>query len=229
LHYAIIQSRVDAIGFLLEQGARLTIERDLSDDDNDDNQPLVFATLEGNLDAVEMIYRELQNRSIPKERILEPFQKACFKASQRGFTDIIEFFLLKGLGLHCHDGNGYRLRYHASTALNLPMIKLLVKYGARMENEKDTGVVSSYSRYDNDNSKAHDVVMYLFKSGCNVANGHRHACALWRLTRGFDRWRRLDHEVIELLQKEMALTRKIVGMNVGKNPQKSDVSSKGRR
>lgn len=200
LSYAIQHHRHDMVKLLLEQGATVLTK---THDKYPFYSPIVLAAKVGNKEAVEIMYNELQNRRIPKRSILAECRRACAKACMGGFTDVVEFLLLKGVSANSHIGNnGHSLLHNASEHIDLPMVKLLVKHGAKMENEWDTGVVAAYcKRYRS--REARDVVKYLLNSGLdNVANGRRYACALWRLARGFDGWRLHDRELIELLQKK---------------------------
>ncbi|CRG88070.1 hypothetical protein PISL3812_05097 [Talaromyces islandicus] len=195
LIYAINNSRLDVVEILLEQGAKL-----MALDENDDKySPFIYAAKVGNKDALEMMYRELQIRSIPSNTISNLCQRACFSACDVGFTDIVEFFLLKGVCVNDYFQDEGSLLYHASMKAHFKMINLLVKYGARMENEKDTGVVSVFRHQPLPTAKI--VARKLLKSGCNVANGNRHACALWRIARGYDRKLNPDRKLIDLLQE----------------------------
>jgi hypothetical protein len=68
------------------------------------------------------------------------------------------------------------------------MVDLLVKHGARMEHERDTGVATTFHH---GNPR---MVKHLLRAGCNVSNGHSHACALWHMAQ-----ETRDHEMLELL------------------------------
>lgn len=121
---------------------------------------------------------------------------------------MVKFFLQKGISANSRGSDEkYCLLYTTSINANFPMIKILAKYGAKMENETDTGVVSAFHRFY-PSQTAYDIVKCLLNLGCNVENGHRHACALSRLAQGFGRppnkelIRRNNEELTELLHKK---------------------------
>lgn len=196
LFYTIRNDHLDVTRILLDQGAKLT-----DDENGHDKSPFIYAANFGNKDALEMMYNELQNRSLSKNAILDLCQKACFSAFAGGFTEIVEYFLYKGVDVNHYfwdkrvEGS---LLHHASIRCDFPMMKLLVKHGARMENDKDTGAISVFRVRSKESAK--EVVRQLLKFGCNVANGGRHACALWRIAQGYSQLDP-DRTLIELLQK----------------------------
>jgi ankyrin repeat protein len=194
LIYAINNGRLDVAEILLRQGAKL-----MALDEDNKYSPFIYATKAGNKDALELMLRELQNRSIPKNTISNLCQRACLSACDDGHTDMVEFFLLKGVCVNDYFKDEGSLLYRASIKAHCKMFKLLVKYGARMENEKDTGAVSVFRHQPLPTAKI--VVKELLKSGCNVANGNRHACALWRIARGYNRKLTPDRKLIDLLQE----------------------------
>lgn len=196
LTFAINNDRFTVVEILLRRGAKL-MELDLENDHK--SSSFIYAAKVGSRDALEMMYGELQNRSIPTKAISNLCQRACFAACKKGHTDIVEFFLLKGACVNHYSQDKKSLLYHASINADLKMIKLLVKHGARMENEKDTGLVSVFQHQQFPEAKI--VANELLKFGCNVANGNRHACALWRLARGYSRTLNPDYKLIDLLRK----------------------------
>lgn len=196
LIYAINNFRLDMAEFLLGQGAKLMA---LDENDRNMKSPVIYAAKVGNKDVLEMMYRELRNRSILINTISNLSQQACFSACDAGHTDIVEFFLLNGVRVNDYFQDKGSLLYHASIKAHFKIIKLLVKYGARMENEKDTGVVSVFHHRRLPTAKT--VVTELLKSGCNVANGNRHDCALWRIARGYNRKLNPDYKLIDLLKE----------------------------
>ncbi|KAF3395527.1 hypothetical protein DPV78_008596 [Talaromyces pinophilus] len=193
LRVAIWRNHPDIIKLLLEHKAKI---------ENIDRRsirvhsPIVEAVACGNKTALTLIFNELSIRSNnPKLRgqkkvgffkkvepqCVEAFMKAC----KRGIKSTLVDMLLRQGGVDvnlCVDQDrllSYAARYH-----RVSIVQLLVRQGARMENERDCGIATAMRR-------SHDVgdieqrrilsgiVIYLLKSGCNVANGGIHACALW--------------------------------------------------
>jgi ankyrin repeat protein len=193
LHYAIQECHLDVVKLLLRQGATLMSEEDSLD------SPFMHAVQVGNKEALEMIYDEIWNRCVPQKDIVRMCQRACFQACEKDLIDIVDFFLGRGIVDVNNYRNGHSLLYTASNRVNFSMVRLLVKkYGARMESERDTGVVNTlYKKYQ----KANSIVKYLIQSGCNVANGKRHACALLHIALGAGHRPNRDHEMVQLLKE----------------------------
>jgi ankyrin repeat protein len=194
LVYTAMSGNIDVAKILLEHGAKLI--------ENAVNQniysPLIFAAATGSKEVFELIYSEFQRRSISEKTILNQYEQACALACQRGITDIVEFFLLKGtVSVNSYIGDEGSLLYRASITANPRMMRLLLRYGAKMENELDTGLVSVFKHFPL--PKATDVATQLLKMGCNVANGNRHACGLYRIARGYRSKKKPDLKLIELL------------------------------
>lgn len=172
---AILYNRVDVIKILLEQGAAI----DYIDSKSIIKQsPILQAAKRGNKIALELIFNELRNRSDKlmlheKEvgfgkNIQVQCEEACLKECISGKTDIVEVLLHQG-GVDvnlCIEQR--RLLSYAVRGYQFSTVKLLVKYGARMENERDCGIVTAMYR---DHITGWEMVIYLLKSGCNVANG----------------------------------------------------------
>lgn len=195
LHCAIEADHPDMIKLLVEKGAKMEAFNKVAEV----KAPFVHAAKFGNKNAVELMFDELQlqNRgnqielcgpqnAISDESIKSLFEVACFEACREGHFDIVHFLLDQGVDANLsvrHRG----LPYLVTTGRNIPMINLLLRYGARMECERDCGIVtllSSCGRWqDTGGSAGVDIVLYLLRSGCNVANGGIHACALWRIAK----------------------------------------------
>lgn len=195
LHCAIESDRPDVINLLLEQGARMG--------DYHEKQaveaPFIYAAKLGNENAVELMFNklQLQNRGNqlelpgPKKAIFDESTKrlcevACFKACREGHFDIMDFLLFQGVDVNLSVEQRHLL-YLATTKCNISIIKLLLRYGARMECERDCGIATLLSSCGSwwgiERDAGVDIVLYLLRSGCNVANGGIHACALWRLAK----------------------------------------------
>lgn len=79
-----------------------------------------------------------------------------------------------------------RLLFWATIQGNLSTVKVLVNYGARMEHERDCGVVTALIHSgippfmdDVRIGVSAEKALYLLRSGFNVTNGDMLACALW--------------------------------------------------
>lgn len=182
---AILYNQVDVIKLLLEQGAAI----DYIDSKSIIKQsPISQAAKRGNKIALELIFNELRNRSDKLmlheqeagfgKNIQVQCEEACLKGCISDKTDIVEVLLRQG-GVDvnlCIEQR--RLLSYAVRGYQFSTVKLLVKYGARMENERDCGIVTAMYR---DHIIGWEIVIYLLKSGCNVANGGIHACALWSM------------------------------------------------
>jgi Ankyrin repeats (3 copies) len=174
LHYAIENDHSHVIRILLERGATLMPTK---------ISPLVFAADVGNRDAVEMVVNELNKRAVPVKVLKTESRNACRKACMKGFDDIVDVLLRHGTDVNL-PVNSRGLLFWASSNCHLSTVKVLLKYGAKMESERDCGVVNAlFHRKPGEESGEFDpkIVTYLLESGCNVANGGLHACALWRI------------------------------------------------
>ncbi|QKX59592.1 uncharacterized protein TRUGW13939_06729 [Talaromyces rugulosus] len=199
LVYTARSGNIDVAKILLEHGAKL-MENAQARTQNE-YSPLTYAAGTGSTEVFELIYSELQRRSTSEKTILNQCEQACALACQYGRTDIVEFFLLKGtVRVNSYIGDKGSLLYRASITANSKMIRLLVRYGAKMENELDTGLVSVFKSFPL--PKATDVATQLLKLGCNVANGNRHACGLWRIARGYRGEQKPELKLIELLREK---------------------------
>lgn len=197
LHYAIESDRFDIIKLLLEQGARIGDYHKKQSVQS----PFIHAAEFGNRNAVRLMFNTLQLRNrgnqlelcgpqkaIFDESIKSQCEKACYEACRKDYFDIVEFFLYQGTDVNA-SVNQRRLLYWVPIEGGTRLVELLVKYRARMESERDCGIVTLLSRngdwHDDHEGRnrnpSMDRVMYLLRSGCNVANGGIHACALWAL------------------------------------------------
>lgn len=179
LMYAITNDHLDVVKVLLAEGADLKG----TGKDYQLNSPLIHAGKVGNKKAVKILCEEFQKRSVPGRTISNQGQHACYQACIQGFTDIVKFLILRGVAKVNKLVDGYPLLYHASTRKILTMVKLLVELGAKMENERDTGVVATYVNAWQPDELS--IVKYILESGFNVANGQRHACVLWYIAGGY--------------------------------------------
>jgi hypothetical protein len=197
LVYTAMSGNIDVAKILLEHGAKVMEKAGTQNN----HSPFIYAAGIGSKEIFELIYSEIQRRFTSEKIILNQYEQACALACQRGITDIVEFFLLKGtVSANSYIGDQGSLLYRASITANSKMIRLLVRYGAKMENELDTGLVSVFKHFPL--PKATDVATQLLKLGCNVANGNRHACGLWRIARGYRTKQKPDLKLIELLREK---------------------------
>ncbi|QKX59347.1 uncharacterized protein TRUGW13939_06481 [Talaromyces rugulosus] len=197
LHCAIGADHPDMIKLLLEQGARMGNYHKRQGV----RSPFVHAAQFGNKRAVELMFNKLQlhNRDNQLEELCGPkkaifdesikrlCEEACYEACQNGYLNIIDFLLYQGVNVN-HSVHQRHLLYWATLEGSISIVKLLVKYGARMECERDCGVVTLlYKRGSWDEKERDDpylgILTHLLRSGCNVANGGIHACALWGLAK----------------------------------------------
>lgn len=216
LEVASSRNHPDIIKLLLEQGA--TIE-------NIDcrlittKSPIVKAAQCDNKAALEFIFSELQVRSkklklrghkkaeIAKNIKLQ-CEEACVKACELGKTAAVDVLLRQGgidINLSIDD---QRLLSYAAADLHVSTVQLLVKQGARMENERDCGIATAmYAGHilaeKEERRILSGIVIYLLRHGCNVANGGIHACAVWCManltkSRELDRPFGTDHQRKEI-------------------------------
>ncbi|QKX58103.1 uncharacterized protein TRUGW13939_05224 [Talaromyces rugulosus] len=194
---AVLFGHVEVVRTLLAEGnANVDFENDSGE------TALIYAINNDRLDVAEILLEQGANLMVLDENDnkYSPFIYAAKVGNQNALElMLLEFFLLNGVCVNDYFQDGDSLLYHASIKAHYKMIKLLVKYGARMENEKDTGVVSVFHHQPLPAAKP--VVRELLKFGCNVANGNRHACALWRIARGYNRTLNPDRKLIGLLQE----------------------------
>jgi hypothetical protein len=190
LHYAVDADHSDIIKLLLERGASI------GDTNTEAQSPLVYAAICGNRNAVELVFNKLQlqldlcgSNVIFDESLKRLCGKACFEACRKGYFDIIHFFLYRGFDVNSFVGEEQEKLLHVATTFrHTSIVESLVKHGARMECERDCGAVRllsvgcSWNKNYIDTDHL-DIIMYLLRSGCNVANGGIHACALWALVK----------------------------------------------
>lgn len=187
LHYAIETDNPDMMKLLLEQGARIG--------DHHEKQavkaPFVHAAEVGNKNAIELMFNTLQlrnrdNRPDKAIRAKRLCEVACYHACKEKHFDIVDFLLYRGVdaGLRV-DQRG--LLYWLTIHRDFSRIKSLLRHGVRMEGERDCGIVTllfkSSSWRGTEKSTGVNIALYLLRSGCNVANGGIHACALWRIAK----------------------------------------------
>ena len=195
LRVAIWRNHPDIIKLLLEHKAKIeSIDRRSIRV----HSPIVVAVLCGNKTALKLIFDELSIRSNnPKLRgqkkvgffkkiehhCAEAFVEACL----RGIKPTIVNMLLRQGGIDVNlRVDQDRLLSHAARYHHVSIVQLLVRQGARMENESDCGIATAM-RYSHkigvgdikQRQILTGIVIYLLKSGCNVANGGIHACAVW--------------------------------------------------
>jgi hypothetical protein len=113
-----------------------------------------------------------------EEKIWKYCKEPCLEACTRNFDDIVEYFLRQGFDVNTPIKKNRHLLYYVSTFGNLLTVRLLVEYGAKMENELHTGIVTASLRRGSDYK---GIIRFLLNSACNVANGGLHACALWHV------------------------------------------------
>jgi ankyrin repeat protein len=206
LRYATEGDHLDVIKLLLKKGATIIVKGNIR------NSSFILAADVGNKIALEMMFNELNNRSTPEKIMRKQCETACYLACVKGFASIVDFLLSHGVDVNLHVRNR-RLLYWASHNGSLAAVKALVIHGARMEKERDCGIVSALyhhhrSQETNNTEPGVGIVMHLLESGCNVANGGLHACALWRIVHasgtvrgGCDLTRTQQNRIIKLLKK----------------------------
>jgi ankyrin repeat protein len=156
--------------------------------------PIVFAARWGNKTALELIFNELHVRSTKLKlhgskkaefvkNIKRQCEQACWEACEFGKSDAVDILLRRGgVDVNLCVGNE-RLLSWAAKNNRFSTVQLLVKHGARMENERDCGIVSVMYWGHTCGEKEErwilpGIVIQLLRFGCNVANGGIHACAL---------------------------------------------------
>lgn len=192
LKIAIRRNHLDIVKLLLEQGA--TVEK-IDSRFITTRSPIVEAAQCDNRAALETIFNELRIRSDrlelhgqKKEEFVKNIklqcEEACLEACELGQPAAVDVLLRQGwvdVNLSIED---LRILSHTALHLHVTTVQILVKHGARMENESDCGIVAAmYESRELERKEQcrilEGIVLYLLRSGCNVANGGIHACVVW--------------------------------------------------
>lgn len=191
LQVALQRYHPDIIKLLLEQGAKV---EEIDEKRFTTMSPIVFAARWGNKTVLKLIFNELHIRSTKLKlhgskkaefvkNIKRQCEKACWEACELGESDAVDILLRRGgVDVNLCVGKERLLSWAAKNS-RASTVQLLVKHGARMENERDCGIVSVMYWGHTCGEKEErrilsGIVIHLLRSGCNVANSGIYACAL---------------------------------------------------
>ncbi|KAF3398964.1 hypothetical protein DPV78_006463 [Talaromyces pinophilus] len=188
LEVAVWRNRPKTVKFLLEQGADIYCRSITT------RSPIVHAVKCCTKTVLELIFKELHIRSKKlklrgpkKEEYVKNIKAQCEEASleacELGKPEAVEILLHHAVDVNLSIED-QRLLSYAAINHRVSTVQLLVKRGAKMENDRDCGIVTAmYDAHKRGEKEEHrilsGIVIYLLKSGCNVANGGIHACAVW--------------------------------------------------